>query len=170
MRNAKTYGGLDADNEKDDMDADYIPVTYVSVNKVMEGKGTTWEEILFPCNISRPFISGQEINIDQKFDKPKSKSASMILQCHPKSEGDYIKMVVWNWNKGKEICTMEDGEEKDDLLCFHCMHKLGNKYIHQYVVDEIFPPGEYQPHLVLRRLEATEEKPHLVEPGCIIYS
>jgi hypothetical protein len=50
-------------------------------------------------------------------------------------------MVVRNWDKGKEIRTMENGEEKDDLLCFRWQHKVGNKYINQYCVDEIFPLG-----------------------------
>jgi hypothetical protein len=56
------------------------------------------------------------------------------VQCNPKSDVDYIKMVVRNWNKGKEIFTMEESKEKDELLRFCCMHKLGNKFIHQYVV------------------------------------
>ena len=34
-----------------------------------------------------------------------------------------------NWEKGKEVRSMQDGEEKDDLLHFCCHHKVGNKYV-----------------------------------------
>ncbi len=55
------------------------------------------------------------------------------MQCCSKSDVDFIKMVVRNWNKGKWIRTMEEGKEKDELLRFRRLHKLGNKFIHQYV-------------------------------------
>jgi hypothetical protein len=150
MRKAKTDGVLDANDEKDDKDADYIPVTNAAVNRVMEGNGTTWEDNPLTKQHCKAFYlrAFPPVNPHQRFAKPQSKSAS-IAQCRPKSDMDYIKMVVWNWNKGKEIHTMEDGEEKDDLLRFLRMHKLGKKCSHQYVVEEIWAPGEYQPRLVL---------------------
>ncbi len=49
-------------------------------------------------------------------------------------------------------------------------HKLGNKYIHQYTVEEICAPGDPEPRQVLRRLEVNKESPHLVEAGRIVLS
>jgi hypothetical protein len=49
---------------------------------------------------------------------------------------DYIKYVVENWQVGTEIHTMQEGPEKNALLHFCRSHKGGNKYIHQYTVDE----------------------------------
>jgi hypothetical protein len=171
MRKANTDGSFNADDDKDDREADYVPVTDAAVSKVMEGKGTTWDDHPLSKQHRKAFYlrAFPPVNPDQSFNKPQSKSAS-IAQCRPKSEVDYIVMVVRNWDKGKEICTMEDGEEKDDLLRFCQQHKVGNKYIHQYCVDEIFPPGAYQPRYVLKHLEKSKDKPHEMVPGRIVLS
>jgi hypothetical protein len=137
----------------------------------MEGKGTTWDDHPLAELHGKAFYlrAFPPNNPDQTFNKPQSKSAS-IAQCRPKSEVDYIIMVVRNWDKGKEICTMEDGKEKDNLLRFCRQHKVGNKYFHQYVVEEIFPLGAYRPRYVLKRLEKSKDKPHEMVPGCIVLS
>ncbi len=70
---------------------------------------------------------------------------------------------------GTEIRTMQEGPEKNALLLFRCNHKGGNKYIHQYAVDEIWAPGDPAPRTVLRRLEKNKDT-QLVEAGCIILS
>jgi hypothetical protein len=108
------------------------------------------------------------VNPHQTFDMPQSKSASMA-QCRPKSDVYYIKYVVQNWHKGTEICTMEDGELKEKLLCFRHKPKLGNKCIHQYFVEEIWAPGDPQPCQVLKRLEVNKDNSQ-VESGCIVIS
>ncbi len=59
-----------------------------------------------------------------------------------------------NWQKGTEIRTMEEGDEKSELLQFHCQHKLGSKYIHQYTVEEIWARGDPEPRQVLKRLKS----------------
>ena len=78
-------------------------------------------------------------NPHQTFDKPQSKSASMSLCCS-KTEVDYIKYVIQNWDKGTEIHNVEDAEEKNRLLSFCKRNKLSNKYIHQYCLEEVYAP------------------------------
>jgi hypothetical protein len=67
---------------------------------------------------------------------------------------DYIKNVIQHWGKGIKIRDMEDGEEKNRLLSFRKRNKVGNKYIHQYCLEEVWAPGDVEPRQVLRRLEA----------------
>ena len=109
------------------------------------------------------------VDPDKDFEKPQSKSAS-IPQCRPQTKVDYIKYVVENWQKGTEIRTMQESQEKNALLHFRHNHKLGNKYIHQYTVEEIWAPGNPEPRTVLKRLERIKENPQLVEAGCIVLS
>jgi hypothetical protein len=120
----------------------------------MEGKGT-WEEDGITEQHRKAFYlkAFPPVNPHQVFAKPQSKSASMAACC-PKAEVDYIKHVIQNWDKGTEICNMEDGEEKNRLLSFCKRNKLGNKYIHQYFLEEVWVPGDAEPCQVLRRLEA----------------
>ncbi len=70
---------------------------------------------------------------------------------------------------GTEIRTMQDGPDKSALLHFRRTHVTGNKYIHQYHVDEIWAPGDPAPRTVLRRLEKNKDT-QLLEPGRIILS
>ena len=79
-------------------------------------------------------------------------------------------MVVQNWNVGIDICTMDVGKERDDLLCFRRLHRNGNKYIHQYIVEEVEVPGEYRLRPVLRRLEKSKDAPHDLVPGHVVIS
>jgi hypothetical protein len=65
---------------------------------------------------------------------------------------------------------MQEGLEKNALLHFRCSHKLGNKYIHQYTVEEIWAPGDPELRKVLKRLERNKENPHLVDAGRIVLS
>ncbi len=159
------------EDKYEDKEADYVPTTDKAIDNIMDAKGT-WEAddgiIQQHC---KAFMlkAFPPINPHQSFDKPQSKSAS-IAQCHPQSEVDYIKYVVQNWQKGTEICTMQDGEEKDELLRFCCQHKLGSKYIHWYFVEEIWAPGDPAPRQVLKRLEVNKENPQLVQSGRIVIS
>ncbi len=58
---------------------------------------------------------------------------------------------------GVQIRTMTQGYERDSLLHFHCQHKKGNKYIHQYHCEEVFPPGNLEPCTVVKRMVENEE-------------
>ena len=170
IRKSKT-GGAD-DKKEDDKESDYLPVTDAALCKVIEGKGTTWEDNPLSEQHRKAFYlrAFPTNESDKAFHKPQSKSAS-IAQCRPKTEVDNIINIVMNWEKGKEIRSMQDGEEKNDLLRFRRHHKVGNKYIHQYDVEEIFPPGEYRPRYVLKRMEAPKGKPNAEKvPGRIVLS
>ena len=130
------------DNDEGDKELDCVPVTNQAMNNVMEGKGT-WEEDFITAQHRKAFYMKAipPINTHERFDKPQSKSASMTL-CHPKTEVDCIKYVIQHWEKGIAIRDMEDGEEKKWLLNFHQKNKLGQKYIHQYYLEEVLAPGE----------------------------
>jgi hypothetical protein len=52
---------------------------------------------------------------------------------------------------------MTPGYERDSLLHFCCQHKKGNKYIHQYHLEEVFPPGNLEPCTVVKRMVENEE-------------
>ena len=142
------------ESKDDDKDLDYVPVTNQAVNNIMEGKGT-WEEDAMTANHRKAFYmkAYPVANPHELFPKPQSKSASM-QNCRPKTEVDYIKNVIQHWGKGIEIRNMDDGEEKDRLLSFRRRNKLGNKYIHQYCLEEVWAPGDHEPRQILRRLEA----------------
>ena len=107
------------DDGYEDKEADYVP-------NIMEEKGT-WEAddgIIQQHRKAIMLTAFPPVKPHQSFDKPQSKSAS-IAQCRPQSEVDYIKYVVQNWQKGTEICTVQEGEEKSELLHFRHKHKLG---------------------------------------------
>jgi hypothetical protein len=155
--------------DKEDKEADYVPITNKAVNNIMDGK--TWEDDYGITKRHRKafyLMAFPPIDPDKDFEKPQSKSAS-IPQCRPQTEVDYIKYVVENWQVGTEIRTMQEGPEKNALLHFRRNHKGGNKYVHQYTVDEIWAPGDLEPRTVLRRLEKNKDT-QLVEAGRIILS
>ena len=160
------------DNDKDDKELDYVPVTNQGINNIMEGKGT-WEEDVITAQHPEAFCmkAFPPVNPQERFDKLQSKIASMTL-CHPKTEVDYIKCVIQHWDKGTVICDMEDGEEKKRLLNFCQKNKLGQKYVHQYYLHEVLAPGDLEPHQVLRRLELKKEEGRTVkkEEGRIVIS
>ncbi len=142
------------------------------MNNVMEGKGT-WEEDAITAQHRKAFYMKAflPINPHKWFKKPQLKSASMTV-CRPKSEVDYIKYVIQHWEKGTVICEMEDGEEKRRLLNFRQNNKLGQKYIHQYYLEEVLAPGDLEPCQVLRRLEFNKEEGMMVkkDEGRIVIS
>ena len=123
----------------------------------MEGKGI-WEEDGITAQHCKSLYMKAflQVNPHQVFAKPQSKSASMAAY-HLKMEVDYIK-------KGTGIHNIEDGEEKNRLLNFHKRSKLGNKYIHQYCLEEICVPGYAEPCQVLRRLKAKKGTPNVTKP------
>ena len=45
------------------------------------------------------------------------------------------------------------GPKRDCLLDFWHEHPLGNKYIHQYCLAEVYVPGDLEPHTVVKRLK-----------------
>ena len=158
------------DDGHNDKEADFVPITDKASNTIMDGKN--WEEDYGITERHRKAFNLKAFpptNPHKSYDKPQSKSAS-IPQCRPQTEVDYIKYVVQNWQKGTVIRTMEEGHEKDDLLHFRRSHKLGNKYIHQYTVEEIWAPGDPEPRQVLKRLEVNKENPQLVEAVRIVLS
>ncbi len=123
--------------DKEYKEADYVPITNKASSNIMDGK--TWED---DYDITEKHCKAFYLKAfppvapDKDFEMPQSKSAS-IPQCRPQTEVEYIKYVVENWQVGTEIRTMQEGQEKNALLHFRRNHKGGNKYIHQYTVDEI---------------------------------
>ena len=107
------------DDGYDDKEADFVPITNKAVNNIVDGKGTPEGDNSMIDQHRKAFMlkAFPPINPHQSFDKPQSKSAS-IPQCRPQSEVDYIKYVVQNWQKGTEIRTMQEGDEKNELLQF----------------------------------------------------
>ena len=98
--------------------------------------------------MERAFPSGKE----QAYSKLQSQSAA-IKSCRPKKELDHIIYVVGNWQAGVKIRKMASGPKRDSLLDFCQEHPLGNKYIHQYCLEEIYVPGDLEPHTVAKRLK-----------------
>jgi hypothetical protein len=113
-----------------------------AVNNIMEGKddGDLAAFIANHRNVfmERAFPSGKE----QAYSKPKSISAA-IKSCRPKKELDYITFVVGIWQAGVEIRKMASGPKRDSLLDFCREHPLGNNYIHQFCLEEIYVPGDF---------------------------
>jgi hypothetical protein len=141
-------------NVEDDKELDFVPVTNQAVNNIMEGKGTWEEDAMTAMHRKVSYMKAYPVaNPHELFAKPQSKSASMKTCC-PKTEVNYIKNVIQHWGKGIKIRDMEDGEEKNRLLSFRKRNKVGNKYIHQYCLEEVWAPGDDEPRQVLRRLEA----------------
>ena len=143
---------------EDDKDCDYIPVTNAAMDSMMEGvieedittdRMAALVESHYRIFMERAFPPEAE---EVDFDNPQKKSAS-ILACRPQSELDYIKYVVTNWQFGVEVKTMPPGPEKDQLVDFRRLHPRGNKYIHQYFVEEISVPGDDVPQIIVRRKE-----------------
>ncbi len=149
--------GFDSGNEKDDNERDYVPVNNQAVNDLMEGKDV-WDLAVIIAShkkafMERAFPSGKE----KKYLNAKNKSASSPL-CRHKLELDYIIYVVTNRQVGVQISrSMTPGYKRDSLLHFCHQHKKGNKYIHQYHFEEVFPPGNLEPCTVVKRMVENEE-------------
>ena len=156
-----------------DKDHDYVPVTDQAISNVMEDtqKATYLRDPTLLKKHRDAFMARAFPPPDPHFlgNKPQSKSAS-IQQCRPQEEVDYIKYVVSNWHKGTEIRNMEDCDLRDEILQFRRKHKNGNKYIHQYSVEEVWAPGDFAPRQVLRRFEATKDQPKVLQLGRIVIS
>ena len=48
---------------------------------------------------------------------------------------------------------MVPGRDRDDIIAFHRQHPKGNKYIHQYLLEEVCPPSGDPPFKVVSRIE-----------------
>ncbi len=143
-------------NEKDTKERDYVQVTNPAVNYSMEWKDVGDLAATIANHkqafMERTFPPGKE----KTYLSAKSKSAS-IPSCRPTSELDYIIYVFSNRQEGVNIRSMTPGYERDSLLYFCCQHKKGNKYIHQYPLEEVFPPGNLEPCTVAKRVVENEE-------------
>ena len=73
--------------------------------------------------------------------------------CRPQRELDYIEYVVKNWQVDVEIWKMVPGRDRDEIIAFRRQHPKGNKYIHQYLLEEVYPPGGDPPFNVVRQIE-----------------
>ncbi len=58
---------------------------------------------------------------------------------------------------GVQIRTITPGYERDSWLHFCHQHKKGDKYIHQYHLEDVFPPGNLESHTVVKRMVENEE-------------
>ena len=159
----------DYDLDKEDKEADYVPITNDASSNLMEGKTLEQDPLILEKHRKAFYLKAfPPQDPDKEFEKSQAKSAS-IPQCRPQTEVDHIKYVVENWQVGTEICTMQDGPGKSALLHFRRTHPTGNKYIHQYTVEEIWAPGDPKPRTVLRRLEKNKDT-QLLDPGRIVLS
>ncbi len=143
-------------NEKDDKERDYIPVTNQAVNDLMEGKDIGDLAAIIASHKKAFMERASPPGKEKYYLNAKSKSA-FIPSCRQKSELDYIIYVVSNWQVGVQIRSMTPGYERDSLLHFCCQHMKGNKYIHQYHLEEVFPPGNLEPRTVVKRMVENEE-------------
>ena len=85
--------------------------------------------------------------IKKQYSNPQKKSAS-ILACMPQAEMDYIVYII----KSVEAKFMMNGIERNELLAFCCQHCNGNKYLHQYYIEDIQVPGITEQHTIIRRM------------------
>ena len=159
----------DYDLDKEDKEADYVPITNDASSNLMEGKTLEQDPLILEKHRKAFYLKAfPPQDPEKEFEKSQAKSAS-IPQCRPQTKVDHIKYVVENWQVGTEIRTMQDGPGKSALLHFRRTHPTGNKYIHQYTVEEIWAPGDPKPRTVLRRLEKNKDT-QLLEPGRIVLS
>ena len=103
---------------------------------------------------------------EHSYTKSQSISAA-IPTCRTKSELDYIAFVVRNWQVGVKVRDMEIGYEKANLIQFRRDHKKGNKYIHQYIIEEVCAPGATEPRTVVKRM-VKNEKGDMVPGGVVV--
>ena len=154
---------------QEDKETDYIPLTNVASSSVLVDDKP--DDLSSRERHRRAFYlrAFPEKTGDESLRKPQSTSAA-ITHCRPKKDYEYIIYVIQNWNIGVKVNDMEEGEEKEDLKRFRRINRRGCKYIHQYVVEEIEVPGEYEPRYVLRRMEKSAENPSVLSVGRVVIS
>lgn len=138
---------------EDDKDHDYVSLTNAAINSVMDEENSKEMATVVEAHC-RSFME-LAFNPDaeeSQYDHPQKRSAS-ILVCRPQIELDYIEYVVKNWQFGKEVKKMCPGPEKEQLIEFRRTHKKGNKYVHQYFLEEIAVSCDEEPQYVVRRKE-----------------
>jgi hypothetical protein len=86
-------------------------------------------------------------------DNPLTTASVMIEMCRPQTDIDYIIYCLKSWEVGVCIQTMKHCPLRDRIAKFQCKNNLGNKYVKQYVLEEIQAPGSDTPHTVQRRRE-----------------
>ena len=139
-------------NEKD---IDYIPVTdnaQQCTKDVMDLKDSVESKELteLHCKVFMERAFPPEKG-SKTYSNTQKKSGS-ILACRLQAEMDYIVYVIKNWQVGVEAKFMANGIERDELLAFCCQHHNGNKYIHQYHIEDIEVPGITEPCTIIRRI------------------
>ncbi len=81
---------------------------------------------------------------------PLTTSSAMIKMCRPQSDIDYIIYCLRNWEVGVCIKTIEHCPLRDRI---GRQNNLGNKYVKQYVLEEVQVPRSDTPCTVLQRRE-----------------
>jgi len=155
----KQTGGEDFDvsfeDDKDDKDIDFLPMTDKAMDLVIQGKGP-WETDAVQKGINMHHCQAfmEKAFPAELEEKPSANSqvkSASTKTCQPQSEIDYIIYVITHWDKGTVVKTLPPGPESDRLISFHCNNRSRNKYIHQYFTEEVFAPGDTAPHTVLRK-------------------
>ncbi len=111
--------------------------------------------------MERAFPPGVEV---AHGENTKKKSAS-ILVYRPQQELDYINYVIKNWQLDVEVRKKLSGRDRDEIIEFRQQHPKGNKYIHQYLLEEVCPPGGDTPFNVVHQIKKSGKhkgKNHIV--------
>jgi len=142
--------------KEDDKDTDYVPVTDSAArNDNFEGGDSA--QMAAIVNMHRRAFMERAFPPDAPFDN-QHKAAASISSARPQAELDYIEYVVKHWQHGIELKDMLPSQEKEQLTEFRRQHPRGNKYCHQYFLEEIYVPGSDEPEFVVRRRETGKNK------------
>jgi hypothetical protein len=141
---------------EDDKDTDYVPVTDTAAMNDNFKEGDSGEMAAI-VNMHRRAFMERAFPPDAEFNN-QHKAAASINSARPQKELDYIEYVVKHWQHGIELKDMLPSLEKDKLTEFRRLHKKGNKYCHQYFLEEISIPGNDDIQFVVRRRETGKNK------------
>ena len=150
-RNAHDHDDSDTEDE-DEKYEDFLPVTNAATKNKLVGQDSSELAGIIEAHRKAYMERAFPVKDVSTADNPQSKSGS-ILACRPQEDLDYIAYVVRHWQVGVDVRLMPPGHEKDELIEFRRKHKKGNKYIHQYVLEEIYVPGDDESQIVVRRVE-----------------
>jgi hypothetical protein len=143
------------DDEPGDRESDYVPVMDATDQHHVPGERSSDGKHADIIDCHRRAFMERMFPPDRKqmdADNPQKKSGS-ILSCWPQVELDYIKFIVKKWQVGVEVQNMVPGQDRDELLDFRRQHVKGNKYVHQYYLEEVCAPVDARPRNVVRRKE-----------------
>ena len=137
-------------NQEKDIIEDFIPIT----NKAMDNDFQGMEDDIshgIKMRHRKAFMAKAFPDLGDKYQGNAQSQSASIKSCRPQSEVDYIIHVLNNWEKGIEVNRMAPGPDRDNLIHFRRQHRAGNKYIHQYVTEDIWAPGDEYPRTILRK-------------------